>query len=172
MTDATKPNVPEAVIDAVEQYLLENATTDAVTSDEIEAHVDGLQSDHDTNPPVREVVQYLVLSGRLAVDGSGNGYTVATTEDQRADAIQSLRDHIGTLNRRVQGLKDARLAHECDDDDDETPDAGDCAKCGGAIAGAAWVWYSYDLCQECYDNKPASSDKFHEWIEQGAAADA
>jgi len=171
MTDAEKPNVPERAIDGVESYLLEHATDATVTTGEIADAVD-LQSDHDTNPPVREVVQYLVLSGRLAVDGSGNGYTVATTEDQRADAIQSLRDHIGTLNRRVQGLKDARLAHECDGGEPEPLDEGDCAKCGGTIAGDAWEWYSYDLCRECYDNKPASSDRFHEWIEQGAVADA
>jgi len=173
MGDATKPNVPESVIGAVEQYLLEHATDDTVTTGEIADAVD-LQSDHDTNPPVREVVQYLVLSGRLAVDGSGNGYVVATTEDQRADAIQSIRDHIATLNKRVQSLKDANLAHECDSDDGDadTPDAGDCAKCGGTIAGDPWEWYSYDLCRDCYDNKPASSDQFEEWVEQEVAADA
>jgi len=123
MTDATKPNVPESVITAVEQYLLEHATDDTVTTSEIAEAVD-LRSDHDTNPPVREVVQYLVLSGRLCVDGSGNGYTVATTEAQRDDAIRSLRDHVGTLNRRIQALKGATLAHEVDTDDGtDQPDA-------------------------------------------------
>jgi len=172
MPDATKPNVPESVITAVEQYLLENATDDTVTTSEIADAVD-LQSDHDTNPKARAVVQYLHNSGRLCIDGENyQGYQVCVTEADREELLNGLRDRIGQLNYRVQQARDANLAHECDGDDDETPDEGDCAKCGGAIAGDPWEWCSYDLCRECYDNKPASSDRFEEWIEQGAVADA
>jgi len=101
------------------------------------------------------VVQYLVLSGRLAVDGSGNGYVVATTEDQRADAIQSIRDHIGTLNRRVQGLKDARLAHECNSDDAETEQRATCDAPGCDALVPKSDWHHIEdrdgpVCKSCY----------------------
>jgi sugar lactone lactonase YvrE len=173
MPDTKKPNAPESVINAVEQYLLEHATDDTVTTGEIAAEFPELQSDHDTNPKARAVVQYLHNSGRLCIDGENyQGYRVCVTEADREELLAGLRERIGQLNYRVQQTRDARLAHECNGDDDETPDEGDCAKCGGAIAGDPWLWFSYELCQECYDNKPASSDRFHEWIEQGAVADA
>jgi len=175
MTDATKPNVPEQVIDAVEQYLLEHATTDTVTTGEIAAEFPELQSEHDTNPKARAVVQFLHNSGRLCIDGENyQGYRVCVTEADREELLAGLRERIGQLNYRVQQTRDAHLAHECDGDDGDadTPDAGDCAKCGGTIAGDPWEWYSYELCRDCYDNKPASSDQFEEWVEQEAVADA
>jgi len=157
----------DAEIDAVEEYLRNHAVEDTVTTSEIETEVPGLGSDHDTSPPVREVVQFLVLSGRLCIDGSGNGYQVAATEADRDDALQSLRDHVGTLNRRIQALKDADLAHEDSGGDGRNEEStttkeqsdesqwtssvgGDCDECNGNIMGDPWLEDSRELCRECY----------------------
>jgi hypothetical protein len=169
-TTVSKPNVPDETIDAVEDYLVREATDRTVTSGELAEEFPELASSHDTNPKVRAVIKYLVMSGRVCVDGENYaGYRIPVTEDGRQEVIDSFRDDIGELNRRIQALKDARLAHEVDDSDTRPPDAdeGDCEKCGGEILGDPWEWFSHDLCRECYDRKPPSSDEFHEWIETG-----
>jgi len=137
--------------------------------------------------------------------------------EQREDAINSLREHIGTLNRRVQSLKDAPLAndnpdtvvcHICGDEipvgrahepaqgeyagkplcksdfgtlvmdsdspvsrdtattptPDTDPDGPTCERCGASIQGDPFLWYSAELCRECYDDKPPSREAFEVWL--------
>jgi len=152
--------VTDDQLDQIEAYLREHATDRAVTTDELADAVD-IEDAHDTNPTVRQAVQYLLFDGRLCVDGTSQGYRVVTSEARREAAIDSLRDQIGTLNRRVQALKDAPL----DGDDEETPAGPTCEKCGGGIDGDPWFWYSTALCRACYDDRPPSEGDFREWVE-------
>jgi hypothetical protein len=154
-------------LDELEQYLREHATDSAVTTDELADHLD-IEDDHDTNPTIREAVKFLLHDGRLCVEGTSQGYAVATTEDDREAAIQSIRDHIGTLNQRVMSLQDAPLADA--DATDTTPDGPTCERCTSAIQGDPYLWFSVELCRDCYDAKPPSEEAFREWVEPGADA--
>lgn len=162
----------------------------AVTSDELATALD--ESDaHDTNPSIRDAVRQLVNHRQVPVCSSTQGYWIPKDADGIDDEIESIRDRIGALNERIINLRTARdefdfgevAVAETDDDGqaetvtgtdtdtEETPTTDDteggCAKCGGRILGDPWKWYSYDLCRDCYDDKPPSSDEFHEWIESG-----
>jgi len=148
-------------LNQIESYLRAEATDRAVTTDELAEQVD-IDDAHDTNPTVRQAVQYLLFDGRLCVDGSGQGYRVVTEETHREETIDSLREHIGTLNRRVQALKDAPLAG---DDADPTPTGATCEKCDGAIDGDPFLWYSTALCKSCYDERPTREADFTEWVD-------
>jgi hypothetical protein len=209
-------------LNRLEQYLRQNATADAVTTDELANHLD-IEDDHDTNPTIRQAVQYLLHDGRLCVEGTNKGYVVHTDEDGRAEAIDSLREHIGTLNRRVQSLKTAPLAnddadsvecHICGDEipvgraheptqgeyageslcesdfgtlvmdsdssvsrdtatapnADSAPSGPTCERCGAGIEGDPYLWFSVELCRDCYDAKPPSEEAFRDWVEAGADA--
>lgn len=163
----------------------------AVTSDELATALD--ESDaHDTNPSIRDAVRQLVNDRQVPVCSSTRGYWIPKDADGIDDEIESIRDRIGALNERIINLRTARdefdfdratVAEESDDDeqtettvdsDADTEEAtvpdddeGDCEKCGGRIPGDSWQWCSYDLCRDCYDDKPPSSEAFHEWIESG-----
>jgi hypothetical protein len=165
MTIPQSNPVTDAELDAIESYLRDHATERAVTTDELADAVD-ITDAHDTNPTVRQAVQYLLFEGRLCVDGTSQGYRVVTDEARREEAVQSLREQIGTLNRRVQALKDAPLAG--DGEEATTSDGPTCKKCGGAIAGEPWLWYSTPLCQSCYDERPTRERAFTEWVEGSA----
>jgi len=151
--------VTDDQLDAIESYLREHATDRAVTTDELADEIE-IHDAHDTNPTVRQAVQYLLFDGRLCVDGTNQGYRVVTSEVRREEAIESLRDQIGTLNRRVQALKSAPLEDSDPATSDET-----CDRCQSIIDGDPWLWYSFELCRSCYDEKPASESDFREWVQ-------
>jgi len=153
--------VTDDQLEQIESYLRTEATERAVTTDELAEQVD-IDDAHDTNPTVRKAVQYLLFDGRLCVDGSGQGYRVVTEEAQREAAKDSLREHIGTLNRRLQALKDAPLAG--DDSADPAPTGPTCEKCDGAIDGDPFLWYSVPLCQSCFNERPTRETAFSEWV--------
>jgi len=137
----------------------------------------------------------LVNDRQVPVCSSTRGYWIPENAGEIDEEIESIRDRIGALNERIINLRAARdefdfagaevsgdggqpeTVTENDADTEETPapdNEGGCAKCGGRILGDPWMWYDYDLCQECYDRKPPSSEAFHEWIEsegQQAVAD-
>jgi len=161
----------------------------AVTSDELATALDE-SDEHDTNPSIRDAVRQLVNDRQVPVCSSTRGYWIPKDADGIDEEIESIRDRIGALNTRIINLRAARdgfnfdevtVAEDGDDEQTETTadsdtdteeatvpdDEGDCAKCGGPILGSPWKWYSHDLCRDCYDRKPPSSDEFHEWIESG-----
>jgi len=159
----------------------------AVTSDELAVALN--ESDaHDTNPSIRDAVRQLVNDRQIPVCSSTRGYWIPQDAGEIDEEIESIRDRIGALNTRIINLRAARDEFEfrgvevSGDDDDQTETAadsdtdteetptpddtgGDCAKCGGRILGDPWMWYDYELCRDCYDRKPPSTEEFHEWIE-------
>jgi len=186
-------------LDVLESVLRDShvGEQNAVTSDELATALD--ESDtHDTNPSIRDAVRQLVNDRQVPVCSSTQGYWIPEAAAGIDEEIDSIRDRIGALNERIINLRAARDGFDFDevtvagdgDDDEQTEttvdsdadteettvpdDEDDCAKCGGRILGDPWQWYSHDLCRDCYDDKPPSSDEFHEWIEsegQQAVAD-
>jgi len=157
-------------LDVLESVLRDShvGETNAVTSDELATALD--ESDrHDTNPSIRDAVRQLVNDRQGPVCSSTRGYWIPKDANGIDEEIESIRDRIGALNERIINLRTARDEFDFDratvakDSDDDVE--GDCEKCGGRIAGDEWLWYSYELCRDCYDDKPPSSDEFHEWIE-------
>jgi hypothetical protein len=168
----------------------------AVTSDELATALDESE-EHDTNPSIRDAVRQLVNDRQVPVCSSTQGYWIPEDANGIDDEIESIRDRIGALNERIINLRTARDEFDFDetavaeDGDEQTgttadsdsgteettvpdDDEGGCAKCGGPIPGDPWQWYSHDLCRDCYDRKPPSTEEFHEWIEsegQQAVAD-
>jgi len=168
-------------LDVLESVLRDShvGETNAVTSDELATALN--ESDrHDTNPSIRDAVRQLVNDRQVPVCSSTQGYWIPEDAPGFDAEIESIRDRIGALNERIINLRTARDEFDfsevtvVDSDDEngaeEPGDEGDCEKCGGSIPGAPWKWYSHDLCRDCYDNKPPSSDEFHEWIESGQQA--
>lgn len=169
-------------LDVLESVLRDShvGEQNAVTSDELATALD--ESDrHDTNPSIRDAVRQLVNDRQVPVCSSTQGYWVPESADGIDEEIESIRDRIGALNERIINLRAARdefdfsEATVVEDSDDENGteipvNGGDCEKCGGEILGDPWEWYSHDLCQDCYDAKPPSSDEFHEWVEAGQQA--
>jgi len=172
-------------LDVLESVLRDNhvGEQNAVTSDELATALD--ESDrHDTNPSIRDAVRQLVNDRQVPVCSSTQGYWIPKDADGIDEEVESIRDRIGALNERIINLRAARDEFDfseavVEDSDGENGtegagDEGDCEKCGGEILGDPWEWYSHDLCRDCYDNKPPSSDEFHEWIDsegQQAVAD-
>jgi len=176
-------------LDVLESVLRDShvGQQNAITSDELAVALD--ESDaHDTNPSIRDAVRQLVNDRQVPVCSSTRGYWIPENAGEIDEEIESIRDRIGALNTRIINLRTARdefdftgvevsgdddqpeTATDNDADTEETPapdDEGGCAKCGGLILGDPWMWYDYDLCRDCYDRKPPSSDEFHEWIESG-----
>jgi hypothetical protein len=174
-------------LDVLESVLRDShiGEQNAVTSDELATALD--ESDaHDTNPSIRDAVRQLVNDRQVPVCSSTRGYWIPEDATGIDEEIESIRDRIGALNERIINLRTARdefdfagaaVAEGSDDENGaERPvNEGDCEKCGGRIAGDPWLWHSRELCRDCYDNKPASGDEFHDWIEgqegQQAVAD-
>jgi hypothetical protein len=178
-------------LDVLESVLRDShvGESNAVTSDELATALD--ESDrHDTNPSIRDAVRQLVNDRQVPVCSSTRGYWIPEDAGGIDDEIESIRDRIGALNTRIINLRAARDEFDFDratvaEDDDEQTETGttadsdtdteettvpdddgdDCEKCGDRIAGDSWQWYDYDLCRECYDRKPPSSEAFHEWID-------
>jgi hypothetical protein len=179
-------------LDVLESVLRDShvGQQNAITSDELAVALD--ESDaHDTNPSIRDAVRQLVNDRQVPVCSSTRGYWIPENAGEIDEEIESIRDRIGALNERIINLRTARdefdfagvevsgddgqaeTATDNDADTEETPapdDEGDCAKCGGRILGDPWMWYDYDLCRDCYDRKPPSTEEFHEWIESGQQA--
>jgi hypothetical protein len=158
-------------LDVLESVLRDShvGEQNAVTSDELGTALD--ESDaHDTNPSIRDAVRQLVNDRQVPVCSSTRGYWIPQDADGIDDEIESIRDRIGALNERILNLREARDEFDFDRAEGTGDDEGDCEKCGGQIAGDPWMWFSHELCRDCYDAKPASSDEFHEWIDAGQQA--
>jgi hypothetical protein len=181
-------------LDVLESVLRDShvGEQNAVTSDELATALD--ESDrHDTNPSIRDAVRQLVNDRQVPVCSSTRGYWIPKNSAGIDDEIESIRDRIGALNTRIINLRAARdefdfdratvaedgdeqteTTADTDTDTEETTVPGDdengCEKCGSRIAGDSWQWYDYDLCRDCYDSKPPSSEAFHEWMESGQQA--
>jgi DNA-binding transcriptional regulator YhcF (GntR family) len=88
---------------------------------------------------------------------------------------EELQDYIGHINREIeskrQTIKHTLAAFEEFDRDDEldAEDGDGCERCGARIDGDPYKWFSVDLCQQCYQDKPPSSDDFDEWVLEGSA---
>jgi len=166
-------------LDVLESVLRDNhvGEQNAVTSDELATALD--ESDrHDTNPSIRDAVRQLVNDRQVPVCSSTQGYWIPEDAAGIDEEIDSIRDRIGALDERIINLRAARDEFDFDevtvagdgDDDNGTEgpdDEGGCEKCGGWIPGDPWQGYRYDLWRDCYDDKPPSSDEFHEWIQSG-----
>jgi len=164
-TDAPQAdNADTDTVQMVRQYLEANAAgrDNAVTTGEVAADLD-IDEDHDTNPATRRAVKALREDGEIPIYGFSDGYCVLASDEDLEAAIERIRSDVAALNRLKQNLEANYAAYQ--DDAEESPDGPECAKCGQPITGDPLLWFSVELCRECYDERPPTEDAFREWVE-------
>jgi len=106
---------------------------------------------------LRSEIRRLREQRELPIGNKGNGYYVIQDKEE-------LQDYVGYINGEIESRKrtieHTLEAFESDPPEPETT----CERCGGAIDGDPWLWYSAELCTECYEEKPALRDEFETWM--------
>ena len=161
----TDPDIDGETLDALQSHLEANAVgrDNAIVSDAL-ADVIESEDTHDTNPTVRAACRALLAERGVPVKGGPTGFYIVRPGAEAEAAKESLREEIGALNTRLIHLREALDGYAYSDDGDAS-DGPTCAKCGGAIDGDAWLWYSEELCKSCYDERPHTEGRFKEWVE-------
>jgi len=165
------PNIPHNpstdpdTLDVLERILTDDhvGEQNAITSDELATALDECDA-HDTNPSIRDACRDLLLSRGVPVASGTDGYWIAADESELKDEIATIREKIGALNHRKMALDAAAEGWDFDSHESDTGEGGDCERCGGAIHGDAWLWYSVELCHDCYEQKPPSESAFRAWV--------
>jgi len=158
------PDTDPDTLDVLKTILVDDhvGEDNAITSDALAAAV-GERSSHDTNPAVRDAVRDLLFDRGVPVASCNDGYYIPRNPDDIDAEVESIRDRIGELNKRKLAFEAAAEGWDFDARGPD-PDEGDCEKCGGPIQGDPFLWFSVELCRECYDRKPPGEQRFKEWV--------
>jgi len=117
-----------------------------------------------TNPStLRSELRRLREERRIPIANQRQGYYVIGDRDELQAFIGHINEEIESKKRTIEHTLEA---FEEFDGDDELPDdtEGGCERCGQPIKGDPFLWYSAELCRECYDAKPPSENEFREWV--------
>lgn len=83
---------------------------------------------------------------------------------------EELQDYVGHINKEIQSKKQT-IEHTLEAFEDFSRDealpgasAGACERCGGTIKGDAFLWFSTELCRDCYDDRPGTKSQFQSWM--------
>jgi len=166
------PDTDPDTLEVLETILVDDhvGEDNAITSDAL-AEAVAEQDSHDTNPSIRDAIRDLLFDRGVPVASCNAGYYIPVDESDIDAEVESIRDRIGELNKRKLAFEAAAEGWDFDDpDSDSDPDEGDCEKCGGPIQGDPFLWFSVELCRECYDAKPPGEQRFREWV--GGETDA
>jgi len=124
--------------------------------------------EHDTNPKIRAAKQKCLYERGVPIRGGSEGLYLVAPGDDLDETVDAIRSRIAALNAAKQALEDTVDEYEYPDDggdDQPVTDGPTCEKCGGPIAGDPYLWYSHDLCTDCYEAKPPSGAEFKEWVD-------
>lgn len=106
---------------------------------------------------LRSEIRRLREQRELPIGNKGDGYYVIQSEEE-------LQDYIGYINGEIESRK-RTIEHTLEAFEEPAKPENECERCGEPISGDPFLWYSKELCRECYDAKPASRDAFQQWVD-------
>ena len=116
---------------------------------------------------LRSELRRLREERNIPIGNLRDGYFVIQSKDE-------LHEYVGHINSEIESkrktIEHTLEAWESNGDLAESDDAdGGCEACGGPIDGDPWLWFSYELCQECHEAAPALSDEMDTFVAEGGA---
>jgi len=113
---------------------------------------------------LRSELRRLREERQIPIGNQRDGYYIIGDREELQEYVGHINSEIESKRRTIEHTLEAFKAF--DRNDHQVPDDTiACEKCGSPVDGDPWLWFSRELCKECYDDRPASSDKFERWIE-------
>jgi hypothetical protein len=158
MTDNTTQNVLEHL---VERHVgRENAVTQKKLAKSLDINESTLRSE----------LRRLREQRDLPIGNLRDGYFVIGDREELSAFVGHINKEIESKRRTIEhtlaAFDNADFTQQTGGESSDTlvTDGPACEKCGGPIDGDPCYWYDRELCRDCYDAKPASSDEFERWI--------
>lgn len=114
---------------------------------------------------LRSELRRLREEQNIPIANERDGYYVISNREELQSFVGHINSEIESKKKTIEYTLEAY--EEFDRNDHIETKSGGCERCGGTISGDPFLWYSAELCRQCYDDKPTLREEFNKWLSEG-----